>query len=92
MLTETTVPESQEYLAEEEALLQCILDMGELLLTSGAEVKRVEDTTGITEGLKYDPTWKMKLPLLIITTAIVLCGIFSNNIVEMLAAVSAGVI
>lgn len=44
MLTETTVLESQEYLAEEEALLQCILDMGELLLTSGAEVMRVEDT------------------------------------------------
>lgn len=36
--------ESQEYLAEEEALLSCILDMGEMLLTSGAEVMRVEDT------------------------------------------------
>lgn len=29
---------------EEEALLSCILDIGELLLTSGAEVMRVEDT------------------------------------------------
>lgn len=28
-----------------EAVLSCILDMGELLLTSGAEVMRVEDTT-----------------------------------------------
>ncbi|MFQ9679692.1 MAG: threonine/serine exporter family protein [Ruthenibacterium lactatiformans] len=27
------------------ALLACILDMGELLLTSGAEVMRVEDTS-----------------------------------------------
>ena len=36
--------ESQKFLAREEALLSCILDMGEMLLTSGAEVKRVEDT------------------------------------------------
>ena len=41
----TKIPlETQEKLAEEEALLCCILDMGELLLTSGAEVMRVEDT------------------------------------------------
>ena len=52
----------------------------------------LEDTTGIVDGMKYDPTWKMKLPLAILTVAIVLCGIFSNNIIEMLAAVSAGVI
>jgi multicomponent Na+:H+ antiporter subunit D len=52
----------------------------------------LEDTTGITEGLKYDPTWKMKLPLLIITTAIVLCGIFSNDIISMLSGVSAGML
>lgn len=44
MLSPNTVLESQEYLAEEEALLACILDMGEMLLTSGAEVMRVEDT------------------------------------------------
>jgi len=44
MLPSNMVLESQEYLAEEEALLACILDMGELLLTSGAEVMRVEDT------------------------------------------------
>ena len=52
----------------------------------------LEDTTGITEGLKYDPTWKMKLPLLIITTAIVLCGIFSNDIISMLSGVSSGLL
>lgn len=44
MLPSNTVLESQEYLAQEEALLACILDMGELLLTSGAEIMRVEDT------------------------------------------------
>ena len=44
MLTQTVNLESQEMLAREEALLQCILDMGEMLLTSGAEVMRVEDT------------------------------------------------
>jgi len=44
-MTASTIPsETQEYLAQEEALLACILDMGELLLTSGAEVMRVEDT------------------------------------------------
>ena len=52
----------------------------------------LEDTTGIVEGRNYDPSWKMKLPLAILTLAIVLCGIFSNNIVESLAAVAAGVI
>lgn len=36
--------ESQKFLAREESLLTCILDMGQLLLTSGAEVRRVEDT------------------------------------------------
>ena len=30
--------------ARREAALACILDLGELLLTSGAEVMRVEDT------------------------------------------------
>ena len=44
MLPETFQLESQETLAEEEALLACILDMGEMLLKSGAEVMRVEDT------------------------------------------------
>ena len=52
----------------------------------------LEDTKGLDVERCYDPTWKMKLPLAILTAAIVLCGIFSNNIIEMLAAVSAGVI
>ncbi len=52
----------------------------------------LEDTTGIVEGMKYDPTWKMKLPLLVITIAIVLCGVFSNNIISVLSGVAAGVI
>jgi uncharacterized membrane protein YjjP (DUF1212 family) len=50
--------ETQEKLAEEEALLSCILDMGELLLTSGAEVMRVEDTISrlchVYDFPKYD--------------------------------------
>ena len=52
----------------------------------------LEDTTGIDTNFSYDPTWKMKLPLAVITIAIVLCGIYSNNIIESLAALSAGVI
>ena len=52
----------------------------------------LEDTKGLTVGRNYDPTWKMKLPLLIITTAIVLCGIFSNDIISMLSGVSAGML
>ncbi len=36
--------ESQKFLAREEALITCILDLGEMLLASGAEVMRVEDT------------------------------------------------
>jgi multicomponent Na+:H+ antiporter subunit D len=52
----------------------------------------LEDTKGLNVGSNYDPSWKMKLPLTILTIAIVLCGIFSNNIIEMLAAVSVGVI
>ena len=52
----------------------------------------LEDTTGIVDGMKYDPTWKMKLPLLVITIAIVLCGVFSNNIISVLSGVAAGVI
>ena len=52
----------------------------------------LEDTKGLDVERNYDPTWKMKLPFAILTVAIVVCGIFSNNIIEMLAAVSAGVI
>ena len=52
----------------------------------------LEDTEGLTVGRCYDPTWKMKLPLAILTIAIVACGIFSNSIIAKLAAVAAGVI
>ena len=41
MPTEEAVQTAQQ---TPDALLACILDMGELLLTSGAEVLRVEDT------------------------------------------------
>lgn len=53
MHLETPVPQ-----AEEESLVSCILDMGELLLTSGAEVMRVEDTISrlcrVYGFVKYD--------------------------------------
>ena len=52
----------------------------------------LEDTEGLIEGKNYDPTWKMKLPLAILTAAIILCGVFSNDIVLKLATVAAGVI
>lgn len=52
----------------------------------------LEDTEGLTVGRCYDPTWKMKLPLAILTIAIVACGVFSNSIIAKLAAVAAGVI
>ena len=50
----------------------------------------LEDMEGLEAGRNYDPTWKMKLPLLVITIAIVLCGAFSNRIVTVLAAIAAG--
>ena len=57
-MAQSTTLESQEYLAQEEALLSCILDMGEMLLTSGAEVMRVEDTISrlckVYDFAKYD--------------------------------------
>jgi len=58
MLPKNIQLESQEYLAKEEALLACILDMGEMLLKSGAEVMRVEDTISrlckVYNFTKYD--------------------------------------
>ena len=52
----------------------------------------LEDTEGLEAGRKYDPTWKMKLPLAVLTATIVLCGAFSNDIISTLAAVAAGAI
>lgn len=52
----------------------------------------LDENAGLEIGRNYDPTWKMKLPLAVLTAAIVLCGVFSNGIVTKLAAVAAGVI
>ena len=52
----------------------------------------LEDTEGLEEGRNYDPTWKMKMPLGILAIAIVLCGVFSNDIISLLASVAGGVI
>ena len=52
----------------------------------------MEDKRGIREGRSYDPSWKMKLPLAVLTLSIVLCGVFSNTIVTKLAAIAAGVL
>lgn len=52
----------------QDTLLSCILDMGELLLTSGAEVMRVEDTiTRITSAYGF-----VKTDVFTITSSIVL--------------------
>ena len=52
----------------------------------------LEDMHGIEEGRSYDPSWKMKLPLTVLTIVIILCGVFSNGILTKLAAIAAGVI
>ena len=52
----------------------------------------LEDAEGLVAGKNYDPTWKMKLPLGVLTIAIVLCGVFSNKIISLLAAVAGGAI
>lgn len=44
MDTEIDAIAQQTGMLEQEALLSCILDIGQLLLTSGAEIMRVEDT------------------------------------------------
>ncbi len=38
------MPENRPFINESQRIVACILDIGELLLTSGAEVMRVEDT------------------------------------------------
>ena len=52
----------------------------------------LEDAEGLEAGRNYDPTWKMKLPLGVLAIAIVLCGVFSNDIISLLAAVAGGAI
>lgn len=51
----------------------------------------LEDAAGIEPGRRCDPTWRMKLTFGVLTAAIVLCGVFSNDIVAMLSAIAAGV-
>ena len=52
----------------------------------------LEEGGGVSAGVRCDPSWKMKLPLLVLTAAILLCGLFSNPIVERLTAIAAGVL
>lgn len=52
----------------------------------------LEEGGGVSAGVRCDPSWKMKLPLLVLTAAILLCGLFSNPIVERLTAIVAGVL
>ena len=51
----------------------------------------LEPVNGVEIGKRCDPTWRMKLPLAVLCTAIVLCGLFSEPIVQSLAAIAAGV-
>lgn len=48
-----------------------------------------EHTSG---EVSVDPTWKMKLPLCVLMAAIVLCGVFSSNIVTVLSGIASGVL
>ena len=52
----------------------------------------LEEGGGVSAGVPCDPSWKMKLPLLVLIAAILLCGLFSNPIVERLTAIAAGVL
>lgn len=52
----------------------------------------LEEGGGVSAGVRCDPSWKMKLPLLVLIAAILLCGLFSNPIVERLTAIAAGVL
>ena len=51
----------------------------------------LEPGHGVEPGKRCDPTWRMKLPLAVLCAAIVLCGLFSEPIVQSLAAIAAGV-
>lgn len=52
----------------------------------------LEDRTGLQPGVQCDPSWKMKLPLAVLSAAIVLCGVFSNAVVAHMTAIAAGVL
>ena len=49
----------------------------------------LEDRPGLEPGVQCDPSWKMKLPLAVLSVAIVLCGVFSNAVVAHMTAIAA---
>jgi len=46
---------------------------------------------GMEKVVNCDPGLRMKLPFAVLTAAIVLCGLFSDPIITLLAKLSAGV-
>ena len=52
----------------------------------------LEEGHGAVAGVRNDPSWKMLLPLYILVGAIVLCGLFSNNVTQALTAIASGVV
>ena len=46
---------------------------------------------GLQAGETRDPGMRMKLPFAVLVCCIVLCGLFSDQIVTMLTAIAAGV-
>ncbi|MDO5299389.1 MAG: proton-conducting transporter membrane subunit [Clostridia bacterium] len=51
----------------------------------------LEEDESVRAGRSCDPTWRMKLPFAVLTAAIVLCGLFSNDVVTWLTTAVAGV-
>ena len=56
---------------------------------------RIKELCAALEGMEKvvscDPGLRMKLPFAVLTAAIVLCGLFSDPIITLLAKLSAGV-
>lgn len=46
----------------------------------------LEPDESVKPGVNADPSWRMKLPLAILAAAIILCGLFSNEIVKAITA------
>ena len=53
--------------------------------------RQEDEKTAIADGANVDPGLRMKIPLFILSAAILFCGLFSNRIVTLLAAIAAGV-
>ncbi len=51
----------------------------------------LEPSGHVQANVNCDPTWRMKLPFAVLCAAIVLCGLFSGAVVDVLTAASAGV-